>query len=85
MVHFSLDKYILSNEKYIGTYTFNKAYRHDRHTKREDTIVVEDVLPAIIEKEDFEKVKEIRSRHNKSGGMYSAKTVYLLSGLIVCS
>lgn len=75
---------ILSNEKYVGTYTFNKAYRHDRHTKRGDTIIIEDVLPKIISKEDFEKVKEIRKGHKKTGGKYSAKTIYLLSGLIVC-
>lgn len=74
---------ILSNEKYIGTYTFNKGYRHDRHTKRDDTIVMEDVLPAIISKEDFEKVKEIRKGHKKSGE-FKAKKLYLLSGLIVC-
>lgn len=75
---------ILSNEKYIGNYIFNKGYRHDRHTKRDDTIRFEDVLPKIISKEDFEKVKEIRKGHNKTGGRYSAKTTYLLSGLIVC-
>lgn len=74
---------ILSNQKYIGTYTFNKAYRHDRHTKRDDTIIIEDVLPAIISKEDFEKVKEIRKGHKKSGE-FKAKKLYLLSGLIVC-
>lgn len=74
---------ILSNEKYIGTYTFNKAYRHDRHTKRDDTIVIEDVLPAIINKEDFEKVKQIRNSHKKSGEFKSRK-IYLLSGLIKC-
>jgi len=74
---------ILSNEKYIGTYTFNKAYRHDRHTKRDDTIVMEDVLPAIISKEDFNKVKEIRKGHKKSGE-FKAKKLYLLSGLVVC-
>lgn len=74
---------ILSNEKYIGTYTFNKAYRHDRHTKRNDTISYEDVLPAIIKKEDFERVKEIRNTRKKPGS-FSAKKNYLLSGLIVC-
>ena len=57
---------ILSNEKYKGTYTFNKAYRHDRHTKRNDTIVIEDVLPAIISKEEFDKVKEIRKSNRQS-------------------
>lgn len=74
---------ILSNEKYIGTYTFNKGYRHDRHTKRDDTIVIEDVLPSIISKEDFNKVEEIRKGHKKSGE-FKARKVYLLSGIIVC-
>lgn len=74
---------ILSNEKYIGTYTFNKAYRLDRHAKRSDTIIYENVLPAIINKEDFEKVKKIRETHKKVGEFKARKT-YLLSGLIVC-
>lgn len=74
---------ILSNEKYIGTYTFNKGYRHDRHTKREDTIIIENALPSIISKEDFNKVKEMRKGHKKSGE-FKAKKIYLLSGLIVC-
>ena len=64
---------ILSNEKYIGTYMFNKSYRHDRHTKRDDTIIIEDVLPAIINKEDFNKVKEIRKKHKKSGEFKARK------------
>lgn len=74
---------ILSNEKYIGTYTFNKGYRHDRHTKRDDTIIIENVLPAIISKEDFLKVKEIRKGHKKAG-QFKSKKLYLLSGIIVC-
>ena len=76
---------ILSNQKYIGNYTFNKGYRHDRHTKRDDTIIIEDVLPAIISKEDFMKVQEIRKSNRKSGEFTRKKDiVYLLSGLIVC-
>ncbi len=75
---------ILSNEKYIGTYTFNKGFRHDRHTKRDDTIILENVLPTIIKKEDFEKVKEIRKSNRKSGE-FKSRNIYLLSGLIVCS
>ena len=75
---------ILSNEKYIGTYIFNKRYKNDRQTKRDDTIILEDVLPSIVSKEDFEKVKSIR-KHHKKAGEFKAKKNYLLSGLIVCS
>lgn len=75
---------ILSNEKYIGTYIFNKGYRHNRHTQRDDTIMYENVLPQIIDKEVFEMVKEIRKQNDVTSGKHSAKKVYLLSGLIVC-
>lgn len=76
---------ILGNEKYIGNYIFNKGYKNCTRMKREDSIVVENAIPAIISKEDFEKVKEIREKHKKTSGSYSAKTIYLLSGLLVCA
>lgn len=75
---------ILSNEKYIGTYVFNKGFRHNRHIKRDDTIIYEDVLPQIIDKEVFNMVKEIRKENDIASGKHSAKKIYLLSGLIVC-
>lgn len=75
---------ILGNEKYIGNYIFNKGYKRNTRIRRDDIIIIEDVIPQIISKEDFEKVKELRNSHSKVGGAYSAKNVYLLSGLIVC-
>ncbi len=75
---------ILSNEKYTGTYIYNKAVGNNRHAKRDDTIKVEDAFDAIISKEMFEKVQEIRKSHRNSGGQFRGENIYLLSGLIYC-
>lgn len=66
---------ILGNKKYIGTYEYkmeNKTYYY------------EDVIPAIISKEDFGRVLKMRENNRKHRGTYSAKEDYLLSGLIFC-
>lgn len=57
---------ILQNEKYTGTYIFNKSVsknvdgkRNSHKFKDDDEIIrIEDVLPQIISKEDFAKVQE---------------------------
>ncbi|WP_052953958.1 recombinase family protein [Clostridium sp. C8] len=85
-------KDILKNEKYIGTYTYNKAEaknvdgkRNSHKSKIEDQIIkIEGGMPAIIDKKDFEEVKRIMERNKKIHNTYNAKEVYLLSGLIEC-
>lgn len=83
---------ILTNEKYAGTYIFNRSVSKDYNGRRnthqekseEDVIRIPGGVPAIISPEDFQKAQE-RMRQNKRGpGAYKAKEVYLLSGLIVC-
>lgn len=66
---------ILSNKKYIGVYEYKSE---------SETFYFEDVIPAIISKEDFERVLEMRESNRKHKGTYSAKENYLLSGLIFC-
>jgi site-specific DNA recombinase len=41
-------------------------------------------IPAIISKEDFQKVQEKMQRSKKRASAYKAKEIYLLSGLIYC-
>lgn len=85
-------KDILKNEKYIGTYTYNKAEsknvdgkRNSHKSKSEDQIIkIEGGMPAIIDKKDFEEVKRIMERNKRIHNTYNAKEVYLLSGLIEC-
>ncbi len=69
---------ILRNNTYIGTYTF-------RIKETDEYYEYEDALPAIIDKEVFNKVSKISERNSKHKGSYSAKENYYLSGLIVCA
>lgn len=76
---------ILKNEKYTGLYIFNKlADEHNGHKykPREEWITVENAMPVIIEKEEWEKVQEIlsgRTRQRNRGDR-----PYLLTGKVVC-
>ena len=84
---------ILKNVKYTGLYTYNvvapkykgsgKPIRHGQADK-ENLIQLENAVPQIIKKEDFEAVQaKMRARQHKAG-QYNAKTNYLLSGKIFC-
>lgn len=83
---------ILSNEKYCGTYVFNQYANKNMNGKRnstvkknEDEIIrIEDGMPAIISKEDFEAVQKIMSQNKIARGTRKAKVNYLLSGIIRC-
>ncbi len=83
---------ILRNEKYCGTYVFNlrtakdENGRRNNHTHKDDgdIIRIEDAVPAIISKEDFQNVKEKMTGRQRSRAQNSAKEVYLLSGKMVC-
>lgn len=80
---------ILSNPRYSGTYTFNKVNTRpdgtrNSHSTGENMIVLENAIPAIISKEDFQKVIIKMQANKKRTASYKAKNVYLLSGLIYC-
>lgn len=79
---------ILTNERYIGTYTWNK-----REVKRfrkwaggkpnPNCVRIEDAIPAIIDEVTWEKVQK-RMKENKRNATNKAKHTYLLTGLIEC-
>ena len=82
---------ILANEKYTGTYTFNKTNRKENKprnmhvsTPADDFIRIEDALPAIISKSDFNLAQERKKSNKKRTGAYTAKASYLLSGKVFC-
>lgn len=83
---------ILRNEKYTGVYIFNLASSKDVFGKRnshrsknpEDVIRVDDGMPQIISKQDFQLVQEKMNAAKYKPGRHKAKELYLLSGLIVC-
>ena len=81
---------ILKNEKYMGTYTFNKTERkeglprnmHGRYSK--NLIRLEDAIPPIISSTEFMQAQTIRHRNKERIKSYKAKQTYLLTGKIFC-
>lgn len=82
---------LLINERYIGTYTFNKVRRDDMgrrnsHIKHndEDTVRIEGGIPAIIDRETWGTVKKRMEQNKRKTGKYKAKINYLLTGKLFC-
>lgn len=82
---------ILGNEKYTGTYTFNKTNRKENRPRNmhvdspaDDFIRIEDAIPAIISKSDFAAAQKKRALNKRRTASYAAKAVYLLSGKVFC-
>lgn len=83
---------VLTNEKYTGVYVYNKTAKKDAFGKRNghaykdpsEVIRIEGGMPAIVTKEEFEKVQEILKMKKKNPGTNKAKENYLLTGLIRC-
>lgn len=73
----------LCNEKYTGNFIFGKKDKKGRLTDKE--IRIENGIPAIISKEDFEKVQiKLKSRVRKTSSRSTALNTYLLTGLCEC-
>jgi site-specific DNA recombinase len=83
---------IIRNEKYTGTYVYNKTAAKsvdgtmNRHRLKnaEEIIRVEDAVPVIIPPETFQRAQAILHSRRHKGAQHKAKESYLLSGKIVC-
>ncbi len=75
---------IINNEKYTGTYIYNKADGYNRHLRRDDTIKIENAFDPIISREKFEMAMKRRMTNKKNKGAFKTNHIYLLSGLIYC-
>lgn len=80
---------ILANEKYMGTYTFNKIKRRldgsrNSHSPSDEIITMPDAIPAIISQEQFEAAQQKMKANSKRPGSFLAKHQYLLSSYIKC-
>lgn len=83
---------VLRNEKYTGTYVLNKSASKDVDGKRnghayktdDEIIRIEDAIPPIISKKDFEAVQVKMNGRKTTRAANTAKEVYLLSGKIFC-
>lgn len=75
---------ILHNEKYTGTYIYNKASGNNRHNINDNMIKIENAFEPIISKEQFLKVRRKTENNKHTTAQYKAKEIYLLSGLLFC-
>lgn len=82
---------ILKNEKYTGTYIYNRTVssvngkRNNHASKSEDEIIrIPGGMPPIISRELFDFVQRALKDRQHTKGRNSAKKVYLLSGIIKC-
>ena len=79
---------ILTNERYIGTYTWNKRrmklFRKWAGGELNPNVVrIENAIPTIIDLDTWERVCQ-RMKDNKKSGQNHVKRNYLLTGLIEC-
>lgn len=79
---------ILTNERYIGVYTWNKRRvkllrKWAGGTPNPNCVRIEGAIPPIIDNDTWERVQQ-RMSDNKRNASNKAKRTYLLSGLIVC-
>lgn len=84
---------ILTNEKYIGVYVYNRAVskdcrgkRNNHRSKPDDQVIrIENGIPAIITLEEFQTVQELLKKRRRSRrGRTDTENVYLLTGKVYC-
>jgi len=83
---------ILRNEKYTGTYVFNKVAGKDSRGKRNglrlkdnsEIIRVPGGCPQIISKQLYDRVQYRKLKNKSRAGSYHSKEFYLCSGKIRC-
>ncbi len=83
---------ILRNERYKGTYVYNKTMNRNqdgtrnRHKQKpeKDIIRINNAIPKIISTEEFDEVQKILDSRKINGSSSKAKEIYLLQGIIYC-
>ena len=83
---------LLTNEKYAGTYVFNKSASRDsrgkmnRHRyKSDDQIIrIPDGIPAIVDLDLWKAVQKKMKENQHKAARHKAKVNYLLTGKIFC-
>lgn len=81
---------ILGNERYTGTYIFNRICtdefgRRNNHKINPNSIKIEGAIPAIIDRAIFDDVQVIRKKNKTKSARFRAVEKYLLSGKIRCA
>lgn len=80
----------MKNERYIGTYIYKKRLKvngkRNTHKESKDVIKKENAIPAIIEKDIWERaqIKMKERAHKGTSARNKAKVEYLLTGKLFC-
>ncbi len=69
-------------DRMLSNYIYAGNYQHRKRIQNEETILLEDVCPAIIDKHDFELVEKQKEKNLKN---YTRKHTYVYMQKIVCS
>jgi len=83
-------KRILTNPTYIGNLTQNRTKKVNYKVKKcneipkENWIIIPNTHEAIVTEEDFNTVQSLLSKRNYASTKREAKSIHLLSGLVVC-
>ena len=80
---------ILTQEKYIGTYSWNKRKKKNskghrnshKYKPEEEQVRMKDGCPSIIDKEQFYRVQEILKERKKGTAQSKSRHFYLLGGI----
>lgn len=82
---------ILRNEKYIGTYIFNKVQsknlgKRNNHARKDDEEIIKipRAIPAIISQEEWEAVRKIMNSRKLASPRQRSEIIYILTGKAVC-
>ena len=83
---------ILSNEKYMGIYIFNRASekdvdgRRNNHRSKDvfEIVRLNDAVPAIVSEADFEAVRKKMQTNKRAFLGHKVNETYLLTGKLVC-
>lgn len=77
---------LIRNPIYAGYFTYCRGTKKKhRYVNRDDTVVIPDAVPAIITKEEYEKVKERMKKTAKGPGKFKAKNNYTFTSLMECA
>lgn len=80
---------ILRQDKYIGTYTWNKTRKKNNQGRRnshkyksvEEQVIMPNFIPPIIEKEQFNRVQDMLAERQGGNAQSKSRHYYLLSSL----
>ena len=80
---------ILRNEKYKGCYVYGKEisdFKTKKRIKNKEPIILEDQIPAIVSKEIWDRVAELRNKKDGKFARWGEKKIhdFILTGYLEC-